>query len=56
MENWIRENVNFFDIKCSKAEKVKIITNKTLEEEFFNYANNFKESAYMLTKKRSRVR
>lgn len=50
MENWIREDVNFFKINCDKYEKVKVITNKPIEEEFFNYANNFKYAAHILSK------
>lgn len=50
MENWIREDVNFFKINCDKHEKIKVITNKPIEEEFFNYANNFKEAAHILAK------
>lgn len=50
MENWIREDINFFKINCDKHEKVKVITNKPIEEEFFNYANNFKEAASIIAK------
>lgn len=27
MENWIREEADLLDIKCSKEEKIKILTN-----------------------------
>lgn len=50
MENWIREDVNLFKINCEKHEKIKVITNKPIEDEFFNYANNFKEAASTIAK------
>ena len=50
MENWPRENADFYDIKCNKDEKINIISNNSLDEEFFYYANNFKEAAYILAK------
>lgn len=34
----------------NEHEKVKVITNKPIEEEFFNYANNFKYAAHILAK------
>lgn len=48
MENWPREDANFFNIKCKENEIIKIITNTSLDEEFFYYAKNFKDAAYIL--------
>ena len=48
MENWIRDDVDFFKINCDKDKKISIISYKSLEEEFYSYANGFKEAAYIL--------
>lgn len=48
MENWIRDDVDFSRINCDKDKKVSIISDKYLEEEFYSYANGFKEAADIL--------
>lgn len=50
MENFIKEDADFFKINCEKHEKVKVIADERIEEEFFNYAKNFKYAADILAK------
>ena len=50
MENWIRDDVDFFKINCDRDKKISIISDKSLEEEFYSYANGFKEAANILAK------
>lgn len=47
--NWPKKEGDFFDINCEKHEKIKIYLSQDLEVEFFNYANNFKEAANIIT-------
>ncbi len=49
MDNWPRENPDFYKINCSREERIKLISNGLLEEEFYKYANNFRESAHIIT-------
>ncbi|MBU3135580.1 hypothetical protein KPL39_04790 [Clostridium gasigenes] len=49
VENWPRVNSNFFAVNCDKEDRTKIVNNKSLEEEFYMYANNFKEAAHIIT-------
>lgn len=48
MENWEKDKFNFYDINCSKEDKIKIINNKQLEEVFYDYAKNYKEAARLI--------
>ena len=48
VKNWIRNDVYFFRIDCDKDKKVSIISDKSLEGEFYSYSNGFKEAADIL--------